>query len=120
MTNMLKELELPTLQERRKENRLSFLYKISRKQIPAIPSDTYLKPVVNKRKRKETKKIANYVTSNNVTKYQLCHDNCYKYVPGNTVIYNNSFFPRTISEWNQLRDTSAPSLETFKELIRKY
>ena len=120
MTNMLKELELPTLQERRKENRLSFLYKISRKQIPAIPSDTYLKPVVDKRKRKETKKFANYVTSNNVTKYQLCHDNCYKYVPGNTVIYNNSFFPRTISEWNQLRDTSAPSLETFKELIRKY
>ena len=37
MTRMLKELELSTLQQRRKEDRLCLLYKISRGLVPAIP-----------------------------------------------------------------------------------
>ena len=117
MTNMLKELELPTLQQRRKENRLGFLYKISRDEVPAIPSEAYLTPVRNKR-RVKAKNFENCVSSNFVTRHQLLHENCYKPIAGNTVIYNNSYFPRTISEWNQLSDTSAPSLDIFKQQLR--
>ena len=117
MTNMLKELELPTLQQRRKENRLGFLYKISRDEVPAIPSEAYLTPVRNKR-RVKAKNFENCVSSNFVTRHQLLHENCYKPIAGNTVIYNNSYFPRTISEWNQLSDTSAPSLDIFKQHLR--
>ena len=42
MTAMLKELDLPSLESRRKENRLCQLYKISNDLVPAIPKGDYL------------------------------------------------------------------------------
>ena len=56
LTNMLHELDLPTLQPRRKVNRLCFMYKISKLLVPAIPATDHLTGVVDKRKRKETTK----------------------------------------------------------------
>ena len=50
MTHMLKELELPTLQQRRKENRVGFLKKISRDEVPTIPSEVYRALVRSKRR----------------------------------------------------------------------
>ena len=38
MTRMLKDLDLPTLQQRRKELRLTFLFKIVEGMVPAIPA----------------------------------------------------------------------------------
>ena len=37
MTKMLEDLNIPTLQQRRQDDRLTFLYKISEGLIPAIP-----------------------------------------------------------------------------------
>jgi hypothetical protein len=37
---MLKELDLPSLQDRRKHQRLIFFYKMVEGQIPAIPADS--------------------------------------------------------------------------------
>ena len=53
VTKVLADLDLPTLQDRRRENRLCFLlYKIDRGLVPAIDKNTYLKPIREKRKVK--------------------------------------------------------------------
>ena len=119
MTKMLQELELPTLQRRRKEDRLCLLYKIHKEMVPAIPKDDYLKPIRTKRKIK-AKKFKNCETKNFVKKYQNLHSNCYEIPRSTNKTYSNSFFPRTISEWNQLKDkiVLAPSLQTFRGRLR--
>jgi hypothetical protein len=38
---MLKELNLTTLEERRKQQRLIFFYKVAEGQIPAMPSSDF-------------------------------------------------------------------------------
>ena len=50
MTRMLQELNLPTLQQHRKDARLIFLYKISQGLIPGIPCENYLIPGTSKSK----------------------------------------------------------------------
>ena len=50
VTKMLKDLDLATLQSRRRNLRLSFLFKIVVGLTPAIPPDKYLEPIQNKRK----------------------------------------------------------------------
>ena len=67
---MLHELDLPTLQSRRKENRLCFMYKISKGLVPAIPATDHLTREVDKRQRKENPKYKDYETTNYVTKHQ--------------------------------------------------
>ena len=49
MTRMLQELNLPTLQQRRKDARLTFLYKISQGLVLGIPCENHLIPQKVKR-----------------------------------------------------------------------
>ena len=116
MTNMLKELNIPTLQSRRKDDRLTFLYKISEGLIPAIPKEQYLNPIVNKRKIK-AKTFDNCVTTNFVNRHQTLNKNSYTVPDTNSEQYKNSFFPRTIPEWNEL-EVSASTVEDFKRKIQ--
>merc|ERR1711923_367773 len=70
--SMSNTLNLPILQQRRKEMRLTFLFKITEGLVPAIPPDLYLTPMRQKRHIKprvftdcETTNIVNkYVTDN--------------------------------------------------------
>ena len=117
MTAMLQELGLPSLESRRKENRLCQLYKISNGLIPAIPPGDHLTPMRNKRKI-TAKSFKDCEASNFVTRHQNLNDNCLKVPSTNTVTYRNSFFPRTISDWNQLKNTSFPSVEAFRTAIQ--
>ena len=117
MTKMLVDLDLPTLESRRKENRLCFLYKISRGLVPAIPPSDYLIPIVNKRKIK-AKTFENCETKNIVKRHQNLHENCFVVPDSGTKVYENSFFPRTISDWNQLEDISSSTLESFRRHLQ--
>jgi hypothetical protein len=63
VTNMLKDLELKPLQERRKHIRLTMFYKVVEGLVPAIASEDYLKEIRNKRKRK-AKQYEGFETSN--------------------------------------------------------
>ena len=117
MTAMLQELGLPSLESRRKENRLCQMYKISNGLIPAIPPGDHLTPMRNKRKI-TAKSFKDCEASNFVTRHQNLNDNCLKVPTTNTVTYRNSFFPRTISDWNQLKNTSFPSVEAFRTAIQ--
>ena len=117
MTAMLKELDLHSLESRRNENRLCQLYKISNDLVPAILKGDYLTKQRTKRKTKATMDDA-FVRENFVENYQNLHDNCYIAPETNTPIYRNSFFPRTLVEWNQLKDTSFSSVEAFRKKLQ--
>ena len=116
MTNMLKNLELQTLQNRRKDNRLCLMYKIANGLVPAIPHENYLKPVLNKR-RIRAKNFEDFQANNFVARQQNLHDNCFEIPASKSDIYRHSFFPRTICDWNQLPDTSASSIDVFRKTL---
>ena len=63
VSQMLAELNLPPLQDRRKANRLTFIYKVVEGLMPAVQSHDYLTPIRVKRLIKP-KEYTDCVTSN--------------------------------------------------------
>ena len=118
VSRMLKDLELPELQERRKQLRLIFLYKIVEGLTPAIPPADYLKPIEVKRRIRATR-YTGFETSNIVTAHEKNNSRCFANPPAKTQVYRNSFFVKTIREWNQLDETivTAPSADAFKSRL---
>ena len=96
VTNMLRNLGWNSLEERRKNSRLSMLYKIENDLI-GIEKSNFFKPT-DARTR-----------GNNLYHEPIFHPAMF-----------HSFFPRTISDWNQLptATTSAPTLESFMTRLR--
>ena len=121
VTNMQKELNLPTLQERRKEKRLCFLYNIQKGTVPAIDKNDYLKPIQNKRQIR-AKKYSDCIQQNIVSRHQNLHEKCYQLPTSLSTVYKHSFFPRTISEWNELPPVivSAENINIFKDRLQKH
>ena len=64
---------------------------------------------------KENPEYKDYETTNYVTKHQRLNNNYYKTISGKTTVYTNSSFPRTIFDWNQLGDTSQPTIDSFRK-----
>ena len=79
VTSMLESLGWPPLQLRRKEKRLSMLFKILHGEV-AIRKEDYTSPGPSRTRRKNNIKLAVYTSR--------------------TSDFKNSFFPRTIAEWN--------------------
>ena len=100
VTKLLKELEWQTLEERRSCARLTLMYKIVNQYVD-IPSDPYLTPVTRQGLRRK-----------NSSTYQLphCRINTYK----------NSYFPRTITEWNNPPESivQANTINSFKRQLK--
>ena len=119
MTTMLRELGLPSLQARRKELRLTLLYKIAGGLVPAIPPQEYLQEVKNKRRIK-AKPFDNCESKNFVSSAQRLHSRCFVVPHANTDTYKNSFFIKTIKEWNQLEPqiVASPTVETFRARLQ--
>jgi len=92
---MLHELNLPTLQQRRQRARLSLLYK-SMHNLIQMPIPQYYIP---------------YSSSS-----RIHHKHSYIHPGARTNAYMNSFFPRTIKEWNSLPASVVDSndLTTFQ------
>lgn len=100
VTEMLKKLELPTLKQRRKIDKVALVYKIKHKLID-IPSDKYLPaPLRPNPKRPNNIQIPNSKKS----------------------FHKNSFFPSGIRLWNSLppQAHSAPSLPSFKAALGEW
>ena len=117
---MLNELKLPTLESRRKEKRLTFLYNIQTGKVPAIDKDIYLNPIKQKRRIK-AKTFSDCVTDNILTRHQNLNSKCFNLQKSNSNAYKHSFFPKTIAEWNELPEdiVTAPSATVFKERLRQ-
>ena len=99
VTEMLNNLDWETLEQRRKNDRLTMLYKVSHGLV-GINGAEYLTHSDNRRTR-----------GSHQFKYQRQHKRL--------DVHKYSFFNRTIPEWNELPDetTSAPSLDIFKQRL---
>jgi hypothetical protein len=131
VTNMLRTLDLPPLQDRRKNQRLAFFYKVVGGQLPGIPPEMYMLPIKGKRLIKpkndpqfRTQNMVNQMARKNTRCYSLRQQSSGKptqreeTIPQSEV-YKNSFFPRTTREWNNLEDNivTAESIEAFKQRL---
>ena len=95
VTSLLNRLEWDTLEERREMSRLTMLFKIQNGLVDLNPSDYYSKSDSRTRGCK----------FNQVRAYNPAHI--------------NSFFPRTLSQWNKLPPgiTTTETLQTFKTSV---
>ena len=118
VTGMFKSLELSSLENRRSSNRLIFMYKIVEGLVPAIPPNEFLKPAKQNRQVKEknfenceTKNILDRHTSNNNRNFTVEHCKSEQ--------LKQSFFVRTIVEWNHLDTATVRSetVESFKQAL---
>ena len=94
VTEMLEGLKWPTLEERRKNYRLTMMYKISNNLV-ATSGRGHINLISSKSRH---------------------HNSCAYEIHSGPAYYTNSFYQRTIREWNKLPDTTvkARSLDEFK------
>ena len=114
VSQMLAELNLPPLQDRRKADRLTFFFKVVEGLVPAMQSHDFLTLVRGKRLIK-SKQYTDCVTSNIIDIQSTNNSKCFKNAQCKTEIYKNSFFPRTIIDWNHLDDNivRAETVDSF-------
>ena len=93
-TEQLQELGWKPLQQRRKEQRLTMMYRID-KELVAIPSDDLVEPT--RHLKGHSRKFRELGSSCDTVKY--------------------SFYPRTIKQWNELSEevVTSPNLDIFKK-----
>jgi hypothetical protein len=117
---MLRRSDLAPLEEWRKNIRLALLFKFANGWVAAIYSSKYLTPARQGRRIKP-KEFTGCVAKNIVAKSVKNNSRCFVTIHGRTDQYNNSFFPRTIVEWNELEDTlvCSDSVESFKGALTK-
>ena len=98
VNEMIENLEWSSLENRRKNARLTMLYKIKHEKVNIDARDKLVPP----------DRI-----SRNMNKNSFQIPSC------NTTTRKESFYPRTIRDWNNLPDsvTSASSLDSFKRLL---
>ena len=100
VTEMLKELQWDSLEERRRRQRLVMFYKIHHNQFE-VNKDAYIRQSSNSRPSR------------------YFNNKAYE-IPGTgPEYYNNSFFPQTIREWNRLPQGTVElnSLIVFKNAL---
>ena len=101
VSNMIKDLRWDSLKQRRKEARLSLLYKVVNRAVCVDP-EQYLK--------------AGY------SRTRSCNKSKFQQIPSKTPAYNNSFFVRSIPEWNALPASVVDSEDTatFRARLRRH
>ena len=116
---MLQDLQLPSLQDRRKNNRLIFFYKVVEGLVPAMPCHDFLTPVRKSIRHIKPRTFSDCESINIIDRQCMNNNNCFKPVTCNTDIYKHSYFPRTIIDWNHLEDSvvSAQTLAGFKSAL---
>ena len=121
VSQMLAELNLPLLQDRRKANRLTFFFKVVEGLVPAMQSHDFLTPVRGKRLI-ISKQYTDCVTSNTIDKQSTNNSKCFKTAQCKTDIYKNSFFPRTIIDWNHLDDNivRTETVDSFRKAVHHW
>ena len=119
VTKMLKDLKLPRLQERRKQLRLIFMYKVVEGLVPAMPHNQFFTPKNKNKRQIKAKKFDNCISDNIINKSATCNTRPYLVPNSHTEQYRNSFFVRTTEEWNHLDDqvVTSSSLDIFRKRI---
>ena len=119
VTSLLIKHDLPTLQERREDLRLTFLYKVVGGLVPAIPPEKYL-PLQKTSQNIRPPNRPDYIVQNLVHNQSQNHNRCLEIPSYNTEQYKQlSLFPRTIIAWNKLNTSivKASSPKVFKSAL---
>ena len=103
VTAMLQKYDLPPLEDRRRNIRLAYLYKVVEGLVPAITPKDYLKPRKPGRNIR-AKTYSDHTVSNIVTRSVCNNTKGFTIPPSKTDQYKNSFFVRTVLDWNHLCD----------------
>ena len=109
VTTMLNNLNLPPLEERRKQQRLGLLLKIIDGQIPAMPPEDFLIPAASGRRKIKPTKFAGFSSNNIIERQAVNNSRGFKVPTSNTDQHKYSFFARTVLEWNHLADNDIPA-----------
>ena len=115
---MLDFLDLPPLEERRRQLMLTMLYKIAQGLVPALPADAFLTAADRNRRRIRPTAYEGYET-HNILQGQANNSRCFKVPPSKTVQYRGSFFVKTVVEWNTVKDDiiNLPTSNAFSSAI---
>ena len=118
VTNMLKDLELPSLRVRRTNAKLVFLYKIVEGLLPAIDQEAYIRPARPKRQIRSVK-YKDCLTNNIIDRQETNNTRTFIVPPSKCNQYRNSFFVDTIVHWNKLPEDTVrrKTIDSFKEAL---
>ena len=107
------------LQEHRKQQRLTTLYKIVKGRIPAMPPENFLTPADRNRRRIRPTTFKDCTYDNNIARQEIRNSRSLKIPDNKTEQYKNSFFVRTVPAWNKLKDNvvTADSVTAFTSAV---
>jgi hypothetical protein len=119
ITKMLIDLELPTLEKRRTAQRLTFMFKVVKGLVPAISTSDFVSKTRPKRLIK-SKQYSDLISQNIVENSVINNSKGLVYQRANTEPFKNSFFIKTVLDWNHLDDNTVnqSSLESFKTALQ--
>jgi hypothetical protein len=119
ITKMLIDLELPTLEKRRTAQRLIFMFKMVEDLVPAISPSDFVTKTRPKRLIK-SRQYSDFISQNIVENSVINNSKGLVYQRVNTEPFKNSFFIKTVLDWNHLDDNTVnqSSLESFKTALQ--
>ena len=118
VTCKIKDLKLPTLQERCRDIRLSYYYIVVEGLVPAIPPKNYLS--ARKRDRNiRAKSYTDFDTTYIADRSACLYTRGFIVSASRTEQYRNSFFIGTTIDWNHLSDSivNCDTIEAFKSAL---
>ena len=117
VTTMLTNLNLDTLDNRQRDQRLKFMYRTVRLSIPALPTETFFRPQKTNTRHIKPKHFPDHVSSNFVQQLTTNNTRCFIVPTAHTEQFKNSFFVKTIADWNQLNESQVQA-ETITDFSR--
>ena len=102
---MLEELNLPTLESRRKNQRLQLLKKIKENNVPSLPPGQFLTPANKSKRQIKPRTLGDFINENILDRLVIKNSNGLQVPPVNTEQFKHSFFIRTPIQWNHLTDS---------------
>ena len=104
ISKMLKDQDLPSLQDKGMAARLTFFYKVVEGLEPAISPDSFLQKPQRPKRQMHAKKFQGLDSKNIVEIHQSKNTKSFIVEQSNTVQYSSSFFIKTVRNWNSLEE----------------
>ena len=119
MTQMLSELNLERLCERRSNRRLELMYRVVNGLVPALPPSLFNQ--AQKRRSVRQRLLPDQTQTNFLLRSVQNNSKPFKIRDSRTDQYRHSFFVDTVYQWNALEDSvvTADSIEKFKNCLRQ-
>ena len=116
---MLHKLDRPTLQDWRKQQCLSFFYKVVEGLVPAMPVEQFLKTLPANKRQISPTKFHDFTAENIIDRRATLNSRPFFVPHSSTEQHKNSFFVRTTTDWNHISadQVKAPTLKDFKQRI---